>query len=213
MNKENFKKAVYELAEFNSNLKKGYRKELSESDLIGYAKKNKELKRLIGIAVEKGYPVYHDKRQQVVYFIFGKVQISFHTGTDYSNQPDFGLKSTSVEWDGVRNAHKYSEKEYVRLKNERKKELARRKAELKKKENQLKKFCDNHVVDLEKILKIVHSDKSKAVVSDKIKKLKTMTMYGLVEYCMYNFDKETKILCMEIKKMYEDSYIHDFAVG
>lgn len=41
MNKENFKKAVYELVNFNSTLTKGYRRVWTESDYDGYSKKNK----------------------------------------------------------------------------------------------------------------------------------------------------------------------------
>lgn len=71
MKAQNFKKAVYGLAKFNPLLTKGYGKEWKQSDYDGYTKKNKELNKLVNVAVQKKYPVFYDGRTNVIYFIFG----------------------------------------------------------------------------------------------------------------------------------------------
>lgn len=203
---QDFKRAVYSLAKFNSTLTKGYRKEWKQSDYDGYAKKNKELGKLVDVAKKNKYPVFYDGRSNVVYFIFGEVQISFHTGGGFLKSENFGLPSTPIEWDGVKDAFKYSEKEYLKLKNYRKKELQKRIALKAKKENELIEFVRNYISELNKKLKRARTEKTKSEISKEINSLSKKTNYELFEYFRY------KEICKELAPMYLDSYIYTFSV-
>ena len=206
MTHQDFKKVVYELAKFNSTLTKGYRKEWKQSDYDGYAKKNKELGKLVDVAKKNKYPVFYDGRSNVVYFIFGEVQISFHTGGGFLNSENFGLPSTPIEWDGVKEAFKYSEREYIKLKNYRKKELQKRIALKVKKENELLDFVRNYINELNKELKRARTEKTKSEISKEINSLSKKTTYGLYEYFRYSE------ICKELTPMYFDSYISTYSV-
>lgn len=207
---QDFKKEVYELAKFNSTLTKGYGKEWKESDYDGYTKKNKELKKLVNVAKQKKYPVFYDGRTNVIYFIFGKVQISFHTGGGFLNSENFGLPHTSVEWDGVKEAYKYSEKEYIKLKNYRKKELQKRINTRTKKENELLEFVKNYINGLNQKFKRARTEKTKSEISKEINLLSKKSTYGLYEY--FRHFEGAKEICKELTPMYFDSYIATFSV-
>jgi len=210
MTHQDFKKVVYELAKFNSTLTKGYRKEWKQSDYDGYAKKNKELGKLVDVAKKNKYPVFYDGRSNVVYFIFGEVQISFHTGGGFLNSENFGLPSTPIEWDGVKEAFKYSEREYIKLKNYRKKELQKRIALKVKKENELLDFVRNYINELNKKLKRARTEKTKSEISKEINSLSKKTTYGLYEY--FRYFEGAKEICKELTPMYFDSYISTYSV-
>jgi hypothetical protein len=110
-----FKKAIYNLAKFNSTLTKGYGKEWTDRDYIGYKHKNKQLKRLCEIAIKNNYEVYNSFG--IIYFIFGNIQISFHLNSGYVLNEDFDfVPKKNIEWDRIKNAHSYTEKEYIKLK-------------------------------------------------------------------------------------------------
>jgi len=209
-NKENFKKAVYELAKFNSTLTKGYRKIWKESDYDGYSKKNKELKKLVKVAKAKNYPIFYDGRHNVVYFLFNLVQISFHTGGGFTNAENFGLSHTRVEWDGVTKAHEYSEKEYLQLKEKRKKELQKRIVAKTKKENELIKFAKNHIDSLNTKRNRARTEKTKTEITKEIEIISSESMYGL--YLYFRFSEGAKEICKDLTPMYFDSYIESYSV-
>lgn len=210
MKLQDFKKAVYELAKFNSLLTKGYRKEWKESDYDGYTKKNKELNKLVNIAKQKKYPIFYDGRTNVIYFIFGEVQISFHMGGGFLNSENFGLPHTPIQWDGVKEAFKYSEKEYLKLKNYRKKELQKRINARTKKENELLQFVVKYIDGLNQKLKRARTEKTKSEISKEINLLSKESTYGLYEYFRHN--EVAKEICKELTPMYFDSYIATFSV-
>jgi len=107
-------KRVYDLAKFNANLPKGYGLTLSDESRENYNKKNKEIEKLVKIALENNYEVYYNEKQKVIYFIIDNIQISFHTrGNNY------GLPHTNIFWDGVKNSYKYKKNRYDALKQKR----------------------------------------------------------------------------------------------
>ena len=205
-----FKKAVYELARFNSTLTKGYRNEWKSTDYDGYTKKNNELKRLVEIAKKENYPVFYDGRTKVVYFIFNKVQISFHVGSNLFHSDNLGLPNTKIEWDGVKNAYKYTKKKYLELKEKRKRELQKRIAFKNKKEDELIIFARNYIRELEQKLKRVRTEKSINDIVDEINKISEKSTYGLYEY--FRYWSNAKDICRELSPMYFDSYIVTYSV-
>jgi len=107
-------KRVYDLAKFNANLPKGYGLTLSDESRENYNKKNKEIEKLVKIALENNYEVYYNEKQKVIYFIIDNIQISFHTRGN-----NFGLPHTNIFWDGVKNSYKYKKNRYDALKQKR----------------------------------------------------------------------------------------------
>jgi len=107
-------KRVYDLAKFNANLPKGYGLTLSDESRENYNKKNKEIEKLVKIALENNYEVYYNEKQKVIYFIIDNIQISFHTRGN-----SFGLPHTNIFWDGVKNSYKYKKNKYDALKQKR----------------------------------------------------------------------------------------------
>lgn len=200
---QDFKKEVIALAELNSSLTKGYGREWKPSDYDGYENKNKLLKELVNKAKENKFPVLYDKVSSVVYFIFGKIkqQISFHTVGD-----SFGLPHTNVDWDGVRNSHKYSESQISKLRLERKKECQKRKVFRAKKESELVDFANNYILMLEVKKKRSKTEKTKTEIDYDILKIKERLNrpYGLYEY--FRYVDGAKELCYKLLPTFSDSY-------
>lgn len=127
MDNVEYKSRVYRLAEFNCSLSKGYGVKWNVNDCSGYVHKNNEIKELVGYALEFGHEVYLSNG--VVYFVFGIIQISFHVPWFLSCElRELGLVNSVYEWDGVLCAWKYSESEYLKIKQAKAIELSRRKA-------------------------------------------------------------------------------------
>lgn len=217
MDKKTFKNHVYDLAKFNSELSKGYMVNHSQSDIEGYSRKNIELKKLIDIAIKNNYPVFYDARTNVVYFLFGEIQISFHTGSGLFNKENFGLAHTPIEWDGVKNAFKYSEKEYLELKKERLIEIENRKKNKKKKEIEFVFYLKKYEDFLFKKLKRVRSQKSKEIILTEIRYISNARISTLVDYFSQQPILSNKLGVMNVvenlKPMYKDSYITTYTVG
>lgn len=210
-----FKKAVYELAEFNGKLTKGYKNIWKSADYRGYKYKHERLRELVRIAKQNKYIVYYDARVCVVYFIFGEVQISFHTGSSAFDCESYGLPSTNIEWDGIKNAYKYSESEYLGLKKYRKEELHRRKDLLSKLEKNLNYYVIKYRSMLEQKLKKVRSSSSKSAVVSEIEHIDKMSNSSILKYiiAIYPDDSEFIKLYSELLPMYNDNYIVNFTVG
>lgn len=207
---QEFKVAVYQLAAFNATLTKGYCEQWKDCDYEGYKEKKIKLQALVDTALKSNFPVFYDRRVNVVYFLFGEIQISFHTGGGYVNKESFGLPHTEVKWDGVKNAHTYTEKEYIALKEYRKEELARRMQALKEKENQIKAFADKFLAQLTAKLKRARSERSKNEIQKEIDSIAKMDAYQLSREFRYN--EEAKDICNALSSMYCDNYIYTFSV-
>lgn len=210
MNKKEFKKAVYDLAKFNATLTKGYKTELSHKDVEGYKYKDETLKKLVEIAINKKYPVFYDGRSNVIYFYFGQIQISFHTTSHFALLKSYGLNHTPIEWDGIKNSYKYSEKQYIQLREQRKKELKTRLINLKVNEMELLGMSYWYLEKLRLEYKKSKRKKEKKDIEEEINYILKQDTYGLYKY--FRFREGFISLCHELTIMYSDDYIHNFSL-
>jgi len=204
-----FKNKVYKLAEFNSQLPKGYGIDLTEQDHANYQHKQETLKQLVSEAKTINFPVLYDRRSNVVYFIFGEVQISFHTCGGYGSE-SFGLEHTCVEWDGVTKAHQYTEAQYIALREQRKAEIERRKQVKVEFEKTLVKMALSNIKKLQTSLKRARSENRKEDLKREIDKISREMNHGYSLFCRY---KHTDIALSEKgHEIYSDSYIYNYTV-
>lgn len=203
------KNEVYELAAFNAALPKGYGIQLTEQDHKNYQHKQEKLKELVQIAKEINFPVLYDGRSNVVYFIFGEIQISFHTCGGYGSE-SFKLEHTCVEWDGVTKAHQYTEAEYIALRDERKAEIERRKQVKGEFEKTLMKIALANIEKLQASLKRARNENRKEEIKREIDKINREMNHGYSLFCRY---KHTDIaLSGKGYEIYSDSYIYNYTV-
>lgn len=203
------KKEVYDLAVFNSSLPKGYCIQLTEQDHKNYQYKQTKLKQLVDTAKKISFPVLYDGRSNVVYFIFGEVQISFHTCGGYTNE-SFGLPHTIVKWDGVTKAHQYTEAEYIALRDQRKIEIEKRKQIKAEFENQLVSIAKAEVEQLKKSLSRAKSEKRIDELTREISKLEKEMKHGYSLFERYKYSVDG--LSEKGHEIYCDSYIHHYTV-
>lgn len=203
---------LHDLAKFNASLTKGYRTTLTDDDIKGYDYKNKKIQELVNKAISHKFPVYYDAG--VIYFIVGQKQISFHTKGE-----NFGLPNSSIEWDGVTNAHTYTEKEYAILKELRHTILEKRKENRKQKESELVEFGETKLLELQKKLKRTKLESSRTPIISKIEKLEKAVNAAWGKYGLYdilrkemwvNFDPEINSLCNKLTRIYRDDYIVNY---
>jgi len=206
---EQFKTKVYQLAEFNSSLPKGYGIELTEADHANYEYKQKTLKQLIDEAKSINFPVLYDGRSNVVYFIFGEVQISFHTCGGYGSE-SFGLPHTCVEWDGVTKAHQYTEAQYIALREQRKAEIERRKQVKGEFEKTLMKIALANIEKLQASLKRARNENRKEEIKREIDKINREMNHGYSLFERYKYTAQG--ISEKGHEIYCDSYIYHYTV-
>lgn len=204
-----YSQELHDLAKFNASLTKGYRTTPTDEDIKGYEYKNKKIKELVEKAISHNFPVFYNSG--VVYFIVGEKQISFHTKGE-----NFGLPNSDIEWDGVTNAHTYSDKDYLILKELRKTIISKRKEVKKEKENQLVSFGQEKIKKLNKALKKSKLEPTKKKIKSDIEKLQNemnnpYTKYGLCQILQSEPNPEIISLCNELKyRIYRDDYIVNY---
>jgi hypothetical protein len=214
-------KRVYDLAVFNSKLVKGYKKYKSEKDEQDYEEKNKELKKLVDIAIKNNYEIH--RNSDVIYFVIDGIQISFHYPSDFRNQGVISFNElpneNNYQWDGVKNAFKYSKEEYEKLKKERAEILNIRKLYVEELRNEFVEEGKKLINYYNKNLKRTKNPKTREYYEDKIEYIGDMIEYKS-PYRMrgvYQLYNEKNIyfgeIGKELDKTYPSDYIYNFSLG
>jgi hypothetical protein len=216
-------KRVYDLAVFNSKLVKGYKNYKSDKDEQDYEEKNKELKKLVDIAIKNNYEVH--RNSDVIYFVIDGIQISFHYPSGFRNQGVTSFNElpneNKYEWDGVKNAYKYSKEEYEKLKKDRAEILNIRKLYKEELKNEFIEEGNKLINYYNKNLKRTKNPKTREYYEDKIEDIRYMiegrnpSPYKMNRnYQLYN-EKNIYFgeIGKELERIYKDDYILEFSLG